>query len=197
MKRYFLVFVLLGLINTASAQYGKGDYNHIGISLGVNQTDLYTDNFAIKPGTSWTAGLSVRGNYYNNFSMIYGMNFTENKFSIGTFSGISQKEVDLKMMAVQIHLLLCYKIGGGPISLDFGTVLQVNSKLKFNDSDENNFIAGNELLRVQDVEDINPINFNIYAGISGGFENIRLSLSYQYGVTNILIISINKMKLLF
>ena len=186
MKRYFLVFVLLGLINTASAQYGKGDYNHIGISLGVNQTDLYTDNFAIKPGTSWTAGLSVRGNYYNNFSMIYGMNFTENKFSIGTFSGISQKEVDLKMMAVQIHLLLCYKIGGGPISLDFGPVLQVNSKLKFNDSDENNFIAGNELLRVQDVEDINPINFNIYAGISGGFENIRLSLSYQYGVTNIL-----------
>jgi hypothetical protein len=186
MKRYFLTFVLLGLTNTVSAQYGKGDYNHIGISLGVNQTDLYTDNFAIKPGTSWTAGLSVRGNYYNNFSMIYGMNFTENKFSIETFSGNSQKEVDLKMMAVQIHLLLCYKIGGGPVSLDFGPVLQVNSKLKFNDSDENNFIVGNELLSVKDIEDINPINFNIYAGISGGFENIRLSLSYQYGVTNIL-----------
>ncbi len=65
MKRYFLAFVLLGLTNTVSAQYGKGDYNHIGISLGVNQTDLHTDNFAIKPGTSWTAGLSVRGNYYN------------------------------------------------------------------------------------------------------------------------------------
>lgn len=182
MKRYFLAFVLLGLTNTVSAQYGKGDYNHIGISLGVNQTDLYTDNFAIKPGTSWTAGLSVRGNYYNNFSMIYGMNFTENKFSIETI----QKEVDLKMMAVQIHLLLCYKIGGGPVSLDFGPVLQVNSKLKFNSSDENNFIVGNELLSIKDIEDINPINFNVYAGISGGFENIRLSLSYQYGVTNIL-----------
>lgn len=186
MKRYFLAFVLLGFTNTISAQYGKGDYNHIGISLGINQTDLYTDNFNIKPGTSWTGGLSIRGNYYNNFSMIYGMNFTENKFSIETFSGISQKEVDLKMMAVQIHLLLCYKIGGGPVSLDFGPVLQVNSKLKFNDSDENNFIVGNELLRVQDIEDITPINFNVYAGISGGFENIRLSLSYQYGVTNIL-----------
>jgi hypothetical protein len=186
MKRYFLALVLLGFTGTISAQYGKGDYNHIGISLGINQTDLYTDNFTIKPGTSWTGGLSMRGNYYNNFSMIYGMNFTENKFAIETFSGISQKEVDLKMMAVQIHLLLCYKIGGGPVSLDFGPVLQVNSKLKFNDSDENNFIVGNELLRVQDIEDINPINFNVYAGISGGFENIRLSLSYQYGVTNIL-----------
>jgi len=182
MKRYFLALVFLGFTSIVSAQYGKGDYNHIGISLGLNQTNLYTDNFSVKPAMNWTAGLSMRGNYYNNFSMIYGMNFTENKFSIET----SQKEVDLKMMAVQIHLLLCYKIGGGPVSLDFGPVLQVNSKLKFNDSDENNFIVGNELLRVQDIEDINPINFNVYGGISGGFENIRLSLSYQYGVTNIL-----------
>ena len=186
MKRYFLALVLLGFTSIVSAQYGKGDYNHIGISLGINQTDLYTDNFTIKPGKSWTGGLSMRGNFYNNFSMIYGMNFSENKFAIETFSGISQKDVDLKMMAVQIHLLLCYKIGGGPVSLDFGPVLQVNSKLKFNDSDENNFIVGNELLRVKDIEDITPINFNVYAGISGGVENIRLSLSYQYGVTNIL-----------
>lgn len=186
MRRYFFALVLLALTTNVSAQYGKGDYNHIGVSLGLNQTDLYTSNFNIKPAMNWTAGLSMRGNYYNNFSMVYGMNFTENKFSIETFSGISQKEVDLKMMAVQVHLLLCYKIGGGPISLDFGPVLQVNGKLKFNSSDENNFIVGNELLRVQDIEDINPINFNVHAGITGGFENIRLNLSYQYGVTNIL-----------
>jgi hypothetical protein len=186
MKRYYLTLVLFSITSTVLAQYGKGDYNHIGISLGINQTNLYTDNFNIKPAMNWTAGLSMRGNYYNNFSMIYGMNFTENKFSIETFSGFSQKEVDLKMMAVQVHLLLCYKIGGGPVSLDFGPVLQVNSKLKFSDADENNFIVGNELLRVQDIEDINTFNFNVYAGISGGFENIRLSLSYQYGVTNIL-----------
>jgi hypothetical protein len=186
MKRYFLAIVFIITSLSVSAQYGKGDYNHIGISLGINQTNLYTDNFNVKPAMNWTAGLSMRGNYYNNFSMIYGMNFTENKFSIETFSGFSQREVELKMMAVQIHLLLCYKIDGGPVSLDFGPVLQVNSKLKFNDADENNFIVGNELLRVQDIEDITPINFNVYAGISGGVENIRLSLSYQYGVTNIL-----------
>lgn len=186
MKRYFLAIVFIITSLSVSAQYGKGDYNHIGISLGINHTNLYTDNFNVKPAMNWTAGLSMRGNYYNNFSMIYGMNFTENKFSIETFSGFSQREVELKMMAVQIHLLLCYKIDGGPVSLDFGPVLQVNSKLKFNDADENNFIVGNELLRVQDIEDITPINFNVYAGISGGVENIRLSLSYQYGVTNIL-----------
>lgn len=186
MIRFYFTLVFLSFTTLVSAQYGKGDYNHIGVSLGLNQSTIYTSSFNVKPAMNWTAGLAMRGNYYNNFSMIYGMNFTENKFSIETFSGISQREVDLKMMAVQIHLLLCYKIGGGPVSLDFGPVLQVNSKLKFNDSDENNFIVGNELLRVQDIEDITPINFNVYAGISGGFENVRLSLSYQYGVTNIL-----------
>ena len=76
MKRYFLALVLLGFTSIVSAQYGKGDYNHIGISLGLNQTNLYTDNFSVKPAMNWTAGLSMRGNYYNNFSMIYGMNFT-------------------------------------------------------------------------------------------------------------------------
>lgn len=186
MKRYFLTLLFLGITSFAFAQYGKGDYNHIGLSVGANYTNLYTDNFNITPQMSWTGGLAMRGNYYNDFAMVYGMNFTENRFSIQTISGFSEKEVNLKMMAVQVHLLLSYKIGGGPVSLDFGPVLQVNSKLKFNDADENNFIVGNELLRVQDIEDINTFNFNVYAGISGGFENIRLSLSYQYGVTNIL-----------
>lgn len=186
MKRYLLTIVFMITSLSVSAQYGKGDYNHIGLSIGANYSNLYTDNFVVTPQVSWTGGLAMRGNYYNDFAMVYGMNFTENKFSIETFSGFSQREVELKMMAVQIHLLLCYKIDGGPVSLDFGPVLQVNSKLKFNDADENNFIVGNELLRVQDIEDITPINFNVYAGISGGVENIRLSLSYQYGVTNIL-----------
>lgn len=187
MKRYFLVLFWLGVTNTVFAQYGKGDYNHIGISLGINHSNLYTDNFNITPKVSWTGGLSMRGNYYNNFSMVYGMNFTENRFAIETVPEMLEKETDLKMMAVQLHLLLSYKIGGGPVSIDFGPVLQVNGKLQaVNKTEENNLILGNELLRVQDIEDINPINFNVHVGITGGFENVRLNLSYQYGVTNIL-----------
>lgn len=186
MKRYFFTLLFLTLTSIGYAQYGKGDYNHIGFSLGVNYSNLYTDNFTITPRMNWTGGLAVRGNYYNNFSMVYGMNFTENRVGIKTFSGISEKEVDLKMMAVQVHLLLCYKISGGPVSLDFGPVLQLNGKLKSSTNDENNFIAGNELLRLKDIKDITPINFNLHGGITGGFENIRLNLCYQYGVTNIL-----------
>lgn len=186
MKRYFSTLILLGLTSFAFAQYGKGDYNHIGLSLGANYTNLYTDNFNITPQMSWTGGLAMRGNYYNDFAMVYGMNFTENRFSIQTISGLSEKETNLKMMAVQVHLLLSYKISGGPVSLDFGPVLQVNGKLRSSASDENNLIVDNQTLSVKDIQEITPFNFNIHAGITGGFENVRLNLCYQYGVTNIL-----------
>ncbi|MFY7743590.1 MAG: PorT family protein [Flavobacterium sp.] len=186
MKRYFLAIVFIITSLSVSAQYGKGDYNHIGLSIGANYSNLYTDNFVVTPQVSWTGGLAMRGNYYNDFAMVYGMNFTENRFSIQTISGLSEKETNLKMMAVQVHLLLSYKISGGPVSLDFGPVLQVNGKLKSSTSDENNLIVDNEDLSVKDIQEITPLNFNLHAGITGGFENVRLNLCYQYGVTNIL-----------
>ena len=178
-----LTLLLLFFATLGFAQYGNRDGNRIGISAGISQTTLFTNNFKASPGMGFAGGLSVRGNYYNNWSMIYGMQFFSNNFSLE--SSFNQ-DIKYNIQGVQVRILFSYNVVEDHVSLDFGPVLQVNSKLKFNDSDENNFIVGNELLRVQDIEDINPINFNVYAGISGGFENIRLSLSYQYGVTNIL-----------
>lgn len=186
MKRYFSPFFFLCFVTVASAQYGKGDFNHIGLSLGINQTHLFTNNFNVNPGMSWTAGLAIRGNYYNDFAMVYGMNFTDNLFKVeaNTLTGI--KEVDLKMMAVQVHLLLSYKIAGSNFSIDAGPVLQLNSKIKFEEPDGELFIANAGLLRVKNLEEISPINCNAHIGLTGGFENVRLNLSFQYGITNVL-----------
>ena len=174
-------------ISSVFAQYGRGDFNHIGISLGINQTNLMTDNFNVTPKINWTGGLSVRGNYYNSFAMVYGMMITENKFSIGTNSPfLQQQDVDMKIMSAQIYLLLSYRINESFFSIDFGPALMVNSKMKYDESFKNNSIVGNPLLTVQNIEDINPINFNLIAGFTGGFENFRLNINYQYGVSNIL-----------
>jgi hypothetical protein len=89
-------------------------------------------------------------------------------------------------MAVQIHLLLSYRILESAFSIDFGPVLQVNSELKYDTSDENFFLTNNELLQIKDLEKITPFNFNVQIGVTGGFENVRLNVSYQYGVTNML-----------
>jgi hypothetical protein len=83
-------------------------------------------------------------------------------------------------------LLLCYKIAGSNFSLDVGPVLQVNSKLKFDGADGNNSIAEIPALRMKDIEEVTTINANIKGGISGGFDNLRVGVYYQYGLTNFL-----------
>jgi hypothetical protein len=185
-KRIILIAFFCTIFNNVQAQYGRGDFNHIGISGGVTQMSLFTDNFSTSPAMGWVGGLSVRGNYYNNFAMEFGMQFTESKFKLTTLNGLTPKDVDMKIMAVQVNLLLCYKIAGSNFSLDVGPVLQVNSKLKFDGADGNNSIAEIPALRMKDIEEVTTINANIKGGISGGFDNLRVGVYYQYGLTNFL-----------
>lgn len=186
MKRIIFLAVFFGFYNGLQAQYGTGDYNHIGLSAGINQMSLYTSNFKTSPAMGWVGGMSVRGNYYNNFAMEFGMQFSESKFKVGSFSGSTPQDVEMKIMAVQVNLLLCYKIAGSNFSLDVGPVLQINSKLKYDAIAQDNIVDGIPGLRIKNLEKVAPINANIKAGITGGFENIRLGLYYQYGLTNFL-----------
>ena len=75
-----MTILLLMISSLGFAQYGYRDGNRIGISGGISQTTLFTNNFNAKPETGFAGGLSVRGNYYNNWSMIYGMQFFSNNF---------------------------------------------------------------------------------------------------------------------
>ena len=187
MKKKYLVLVFLLLSVIASAQYGYRDGNRIGITLGVTQTTLTTKNFDTKPELGWVGGLSVRGNYYNDFSMIFGMQFSENNFTVATLSSPFLKKQDLKytLASAQIRLLLSYNIVKDHVSLDFGPVLQVNGKLKIDSRFEDNIVSGTTLT-AKDIIDINTFNGNLYAGISAGNRRIRAIICYQYGVNNIL-----------
>lgn len=185
MKRYFLsAFVLFSLC--ISAQYGRGDANHIGITVAANYTSLMTNQLETKPELSWLAGLSVRGNYYNNFSMVYGMHLTEQRFQVATLNGFAQEDVNYKLMAAQVYLLLSYKIAGSFVTIDAGPVLQFNGNLQFNDRDADKRILGNELLKVSDLEKVSTFNALGHVGITAGTENIRFNVAYQYGFTNLL-----------
>lgn len=186
MKARIVFFVAFFISNFLFSQYGKGDYNRIGISAGVIHTNLMTDNFDVKPAMSWTAGLAVRGNYYNNFAMEFGMNFSDSRFEINTANPVSVTYSTVSFKAVQINLLLCYKIADSHISLDLGPVLQVNGKLEFQNNDENRIITGYNNLTLKDIEDITTINGLVKAGISGGFENVKLGVHYLYGLNNFL-----------
>jgi hypothetical protein len=187
MKKKYFILVCLMFSMMAQAQYGYRDGNRIGITLGITQTSLTTNNFDTKPESGWVGGLSVRGNYYNDFSMIFGMQFSENNFSVATLSNPFLKKQDVKytLASAQIRLLLSYNLVKDHVSLDFGPVLQVNGKLKIDSRFENNIISGTTLT-AKDIIDINTFNGNLYAGISAGNRRIRAIICYQYGVNNIL-----------
>ncbi len=186
MKKLFFSISLAFLSLTTFSQYRNKDGNRIGITLGVSQATLTTSNFGTNPGIGWNGGLSVRGNYYNNWSMIYGMQFFQNNFEVETVTPTLQRaDTKYSLSGAQIRLLLSYNVVKNHVSLDFGPVLQINGKFKMNSAEENYNIAGTTL-KAKDISDVNPINGNAYIGLSAGGTRLRAVLFYQYGFTNIL-----------
>lgn len=177
------ISILLLLFSTIGySQYGYRDGNRIGISAGVSQTTLFTDNFTANPELGFAGGLSVRGNYYNNWSMIYGMQFFSNNFSLE--SNFNEK-IKYNLQGVKVRLLLSYNVVEDHVSLDFGPVLQVNGKMKVATSDENKILKGT-LLQADQIADISTVSGNFYLGVSAGSRTVRAVVFYEYGFTNIL-----------
>ena len=182
MKKTFLSLSFLIFTTVTFAQYNNRDGNRIGISGGVNQSTLMSSNFTTKPGNGFAGGLSVRGNYYDNWSMIYGMQFFVNKFSL---ESTLKQDIDYSLSGVQIRLLMSYNIIKDHISVDFGPVLQVNGKMSINSTDETKTLNGT-LLKANDIVDVSKINGNAYFGISAGSKVVRALIFYQYGFSNVL-----------
>jgi hypothetical protein len=177
------IFVLALLIVTfsVSAQYGRRDSNRIGISGGITQMDLFSNQFNATPLNGWTAGFSLRGNYYNDFQMAYGMHFTDSNFSLQSVTG---EAIDYKMSALQIYLTGSYMIVENHLTVEFGPVLQINGELAIDEKDEKLLLKDAPLLFAEDITDVTKINGNAYVGITAGIKQVRLHVAYQYGFTN-------------
>ncbi len=186
MKKIFLVLTFIFSL-TITAQHSRRDGNRIGIMGGITQTTLTTSNFVSKPANGWVAGMAVRGNYYNDFSAIFGMQFFENNIIVPTTKPLSlaSEDVNFKTMGVQIRLLASYNLIKNHLSLDFGPVLQINDKLKINSKSELNNVTGT-LLTAKEITDVTKLNGNAYVGISAGTKRIRAVVNYQYGLNNFL-----------
>lgn len=182
MKKLALLFALFS-ISISIAQYGHRDSNRIGISGGITSLDLLSDQFNAKPGQGWIAGLSLRGNYYNNWQMVYGMNFTDSNFSLESITG---KEIDYKLSAVQVYLVGSYMVIENHLTLEIGPVLQINGKLKIDEKDELLLLKDSPGLMAKDIININQISGNAMAGITAGVKNFRVNVNYQYGFINIM-----------
>lgn len=178
---YLLVFSLFS--SFVFSQYNKKDSNHIGISAGVSQLSLFSDQFNATPRQGFIGGFSLRGNYYNNWQAIYGMHFSQSSFSL---ESVTNKEIDFTMEAVQIYFCFSYRVIENHLNLEIGPVLQVNGKLKIDKEDELALLKDSPLVTAEDLTDITKINGNLYAGLTAGIKHVRFHVSYQYGFNNIM-----------
>ncbi len=186
MKKLTFSFYFLLVSTFGFAQYGYRDANRIGITAGINQFTLNTNNFETKPGNGWNAGLSMRGNFYDNWDMVYSIQFSENNFSVVTDQLISGKEdVNYKLSSAQISLQLSYVIIENHLTFELGPLVQINGKFKVEEGKENNVISGTTL-QAKDIVDIGKFNFYPKVGITAGVKHFRLNVSYQYGISNML-----------
>lgn len=180
---FSLFFLLVSMVGFA--QYNYRDSNRIGITFGMNQFSLNTKNFQTKPGTGWNGGLSMRGNYYDNWDMIYSIQFSENNFLVKTNSGFITEDIKFKLSSAQISLMASYEIVENQLSFEFGPLVQVNSKLKTDAANEENTISGTDIL-VKQITNISRFNFYPVVGVTAGFTHFRANVSYQYGINNML-----------
>lgn len=182
-----LILLLLFTTTIGWAQYGYRDSNMIGITVGLNKFNLKTSELETKPGDGWNVGLSMRGNAFNDWDAIYGIQFSEYNFKVITLNQLaSERETNYKLSCANITFQLSYKFIQNHLSVEFGPMVQINGKTALDKSDEDNIVKGQPALLAKDLTEVS--NFTIYpvVGLTAGVRNVRLNVTYQYGVNNML-----------
>jgi Outer membrane protein beta-barrel domain len=183
-KRFSLV--LLAITSFAFAQYGYRDSNMIGLTLGLNQFTLNTSDIEAKPGTGWNIGLSMRGNFYNDWDAIYGLQFSEYNYKVVTKKGVSgDRDVNYKLPCANVTFQLSYKFIENHLSVEFGPMVQINGNAQIEKTDEANIVKGTAVT-AKDFTKMGTVGAYPVIGLTAGVRNVRLNVTYQYGLTNML-----------
>src|SRR5690606_31738308 len=158
---------------------------------GLTQFDILTDNFDTKLQQGWLIGASATVDIPHKwYNISYAIQLSENKIGINARPSniiLNEEEVEYKMFAAQIALLMHIKTFGSHLTIDVGPMLQYNDRLMLQDDDQENFIISNyDNLTAQDIENISKFNFNGAIGATAGFGFLKLRAQYIYGFTNIL-----------
>jgi hypothetical protein len=188
LKNILFVTILLLFTQESISQRNFDGSNFLGITGGYSMFDIMTSDFNTKQAGAFMGGFSTRGAFRNDFDLIFGLNFFSNNVEIfGAASSSETQYIDYNLQGVQLYFLGSYNIIKHHLSVEFGPVLNVSGKLKLkSETFEDYILDGYTSLKAKDIQGVSPVNFHLHGGITGGAKNVRLSVQYQYGVTNML-----------
>lgn len=187
MKFILAIAIFSFSLAAASQSYLKnGKYNRIGLQGKYALLTIDSDQVPITGEEGFQGGLSTRGRLYNNWGVVYGIDFLSTRAQVATTGASLQERVTaFRVQGAQLNLLASYHILGQNLSFEIGPALLINGRMALeNRSDENNIVAGFSSLTAGQLQEVSRVNFFGVIGITGGFENFRLTLQYQYGITN-------------
>lgn len=192
-KHYIvLVAITIGFVTTTHSQHQTYLIkNGFGVTAGISQYNIITDNFDTKQGQGWVGGLSATVDIpHKPFSVSYGMQLSENYLEISgrTLQNVPEiNMIEYKLMAVQMGFTYRINIISDNFTLDLGPQLQYNGKLELkDDTQEGYYINGYENITAKDITNISQFNVNGMVGISAGIRFFQVKAQYIYGVLNIL-----------
>ncbi|WP_194766409.1 outer membrane beta-barrel protein [Tamlana sp. I1] len=190
----FLVLVALLLCFVTKSFSQKGYYrasNGFGITGGLTQYDILTDNFTTKSSNGFLGGLRASVDLPHKwYNLSYGMQLSENNVEIlGRPSLLSSENeyIKYKLLVVQLDFALHIKVYRNHFTIDVGPMLQHNGQLEFKEDNQKDYYVNNYTnLTAEDITDLSKFNVNGVIGASVGIRNFMLKAQYIYGFTNIL-----------
>lgn len=186
-KCILIGFFFFNYVIVHSQKLWDGEKNQIGIRAGGNHFNIQTDDLPLSPGTSWNGGFMTRSDFRENFQWVYGLSFFNFKSHL---TGREKKEfldaweeVSFRMVGVQANFFGSYKLLGDHLSVEGGPIFQVNGEFKPRQDKDFYYVRGYDI-QARDLQNVSSVNVNLAVGITGGFENLRIWLHYQYGINN-------------
>jgi len=165
----------------------NGKYNRLGLQGKYAVLDVSSSNVMIEGGTGILAGLTTRGRLYNNWGMVYGIDFLSINAEVGSSgaAGLQDEKTTYTLIGAQLNILASYGLIGQNLSIEVGPALLVNGKMALQDrGQESNIVNGYTSLTAGELQEVSRINPYAVIGMTGGWENVRLTVQYQYGLTN-------------
>ncbi len=178
---YLLVFALLAF-TTVNAQSRNRSYNNrIGLGGDVTYFQLHNQHVNINSGTGFMGTAGTRGNFRDDFDLIYGVSIFSNNFTVQ--ENLTLEDIDMNMIGVEFRLMLAWKVAQSDyFSVEVGPAFMLNSEFKIKDDRfENAIIGGANPIAIQSFKEVSPINLNGVVGFSAGARSFRLTAHYHYG----------------
>ncbi|AXG68914.1 hypothetical protein KORDIASMS9_01133 [Kordia sp. SMS9] len=186
---YFtLVAITLLFVTNSFAQGRYDNYNRLGISAGIHQFDIRTNDLVTTKSTGFQAGLSTRGTVARHFDMIYFLHLNFHEFNVmGRQTLLSENvEIPFNLLAAKVGVLGSYKIIEKHLSVEFGPALQLSDKFEIDSEFEDFILQGYDTFTAKEARQTSQFNLMGVIGVSAGFQSFKISLQYEYGFSNVL-----------